>query len=119
MPTLADLMAVRVQTGEDDARVLHQRRDADLNNDIGIIHGGMASAGLELAASAAVNPDPGAGHLQTSSLRVNFMRPFMAGHAARYVGTPMRVGRSTGIADAVAIGDDGRVALKARLTAYR
>jgi uncharacterized protein (TIGR00369 family) len=118
-PTLADLMAVRVQAGEDDASVLRQRRDPDLNNDIGIIHGGMASAGLELAASGAINPDPAAGHLQTASLRVNFMRPFMAGNAARYVGTPVRIGRSTGIADAVAIGDDGRVALTARVTAYR
>jgi uncharacterized protein (TIGR00369 family) len=119
MPTLADLMAVRVQVGEDDARVLHQRRDPDLNNDIGIIHGGMASAGLELAASGAINPDSAAGHLQTASLRVNFMRPFMAGNAARYVGTPVRIGRRTGIAGAVAIGHDGRVALNARLTAYR
>jgi acyl-coenzyme A thioesterase PaaI-like protein len=79
----------------------------------------MASAGLELAASGAIKPDSAAGHLQTASLRVNFMRPFMAGNVARYVGTPVRIGRRTGIADAVAIGDDGRVALNARLTAYR
>lgn len=117
--TLEDLMAIRVQDSEDDSRVLYQRRDPDLNNDIGIVHGGMASAGLELAASAAINGDQSAGLFQTASLRVNFVRPFFAGSTSRYVGTPVRVGRTTGIADAQAIGDDGKVALAARVTAYR
>jgi uncharacterized protein (TIGR00369 family) len=108
-----------VQDSEDDSRVLYQRRDPDLNNDIGIVHGGMASAGLELAASAAINGDQSAGLFQTASLRVNFVRPFFAGNTSRYVGTPVRVGRTTGIADAQAIGDDGKVALAARITSYR
>jgi uncharacterized protein (TIGR00369 family) len=110
---------VQVGSGEDGSKVLNQNADPDLNNDIGIVHGGMASAGLELAASAALNPDPSADLLQTGSLRVNFQRPFLACTTSRYVGTPLRVGRSTGIADAVAIGDDGKVALTARVTAYR
>jgi uncharacterized protein (TIGR00369 family) len=118
-PTLADLMAVQIQPAEDGSRVLNQHADPDLNNDIGIVHGGMASAGLELAASAAMNPERSADLLQTGSLRVNFVRPLFAGTASRYVGTPLRVGRSTGVADAVAIGDDGKVALTARVTAYR
>jgi uncharacterized protein (TIGR00369 family) len=112
-------MAVQIQNSEDESRVLGQGADPDLNNDIGIVHGGMASAGLELASLAAINTDHSASGFQTASLRVNFLRPFFAGTASRYVGTPVRVGRSTGIADAVAIGDDGRVALKARITAYR
>ena len=118
-PTLADLMAVQIQSGQDGSTVLSQHVDPDLNNDIGIVHGGMAAAGLELAASAAINSDRSAGILHTASLRVNFMRPFMAGSTSRYVGTPLRVGRTTGIADAQAIGDNGKVALTARVTAYR
>jgi uncharacterized protein (TIGR00369 family) len=118
-PTLADLMAVQIQTDQDGSTVLNQHADPDLNNDIGIVHGGMAAAGLELAASAAINSDRSAGLLQTASLRVNFVRPFMAGSTSRYVGTPLRVGRTTGIADAQAIADDGKVALTARVTAYR
>jgi uncharacterized protein (TIGR00369 family) len=118
-PTLADLMAVQIRTGQDGSAVLSQHVDPDLNNDIGIVHGGMAAAGLELAASAAINSDRSAGILHTASLRVNFMRPFMAGSTSRYVGTPLRVGRTTGIADAQAIGDNGKVALTARVTAYR
>jgi uncharacterized protein (TIGR00369 family) len=102
-----------------NSTVLKQHADPDLNNDIGIVHGGMAAAGLELAASAAINADRCAGLLQTASLRVNFVRPFMAGSTSRYIGTPLRVGRTTGIADAQAIGDDGKVALTARVTAYR
>jgi uncharacterized protein (TIGR00369 family) len=117
--TLADMMAVRVHNGDDDTRVLYQQRDPDLNNDIGIVHGGIAAEGLELAASAVLNPDAAAGLLQTASLRVNFVRPFFAGNTSRYIGTPVRVGRTTGTADAQAIGDDGRVALYARVTAYR
>jgi uncharacterized protein (TIGR00369 family) len=116
--TLADLMAVRIQTMADGSLVLNQCADPDLNNDIGIVHGGIAAAGLELAASAAINRDRAAGLLQTASLRVNFARPFFAGDTSHYVGTPLRVGRTTGIADAQAIGDDGKVALTARVTAY-
>ncbi len=112
-------MAVQIHTGEDGSTVLKQHADPDLNNAIGIVHGGVASAGLELAASAAINPNLSAGLLQTASLRVNFVRPFFAGSTSRYIGTSLRVGRTTGIAEAQAIGDDGKVALTARLTAYR
>src|ERR1700739_5109753 len=98
--------------------VLAQRVDRNLNNDIDIVHGGVAAAGLELAALAAVNRDRSDGLLQTASLRVNFLRPFFAGVDSRYVGTPLRAGRSSAVGDAQAIGDDGTVALTA-VTAYR
>ncbi|ASR03112.1 MULTISPECIES: PaaI family thioesterase [Gordonia] len=115
--TIADLMAVSPRSA-DGGQVLVQKSDPCLNNDIGIVHGGVASAGLELAASAAINHGH-MGELQTASLRVNFLRPFMAGENSRYEGTAIRVGRSTAVGDARAIGDDGKVALVARVTAYR
>ncbi|EUA38754.1 hypothetical protein I549_4709 [Mycobacterium avium subsp. avium 2285 (R)] len=43
-PTLGERMAVQVDTGQHGAIVLRQHPDPDLNNDIGIVHGGMASA---------------------------------------------------------------------------
>jgi uncharacterized protein (TIGR00369 family) len=113
--TLADLMAVHV--GSDS--VLSQRVDANLNNDIDIVHGGVAACGLELAASAAINRGGSDALLQTASLRVNFLRPFFAGAASRYEGTPLRVGRGSAVGDAQAIGADGKVALTGRVTAYR
>jgi uncharacterized protein (TIGR00369 family) len=116
--TLADLMAVQVRDGDFEP-VLAQRVDRNLNNDIDIVHGGVAAAGLELAASAAINRGRSDELLQTASLRVNFLRPFFAGAESRYVGTPMRVGRGSAVGDAEAIGDDGKVALTARVTAYR
>ncbi|MGV0037253.1 PaaI family thioesterase [Mycobacterium paraffinicum] len=116
--TFADLMAVHVADNGPTA-VLAQRVDHNLNNDIDIVHGGVAAAGLELAASAAMNRDKTEDLLQTGSLRVNFLRPFFAGGESRYEGTPLRVGRNTGVADAQAIGDDGKVAITARATAYR
>jgi uncharacterized protein (TIGR00369 family) len=116
--TFAELMAVHVRDG-DSASVLAQRVDRNLNNDIDIVHGGVAAAGLELAASAAVNRDRSDGRLKTASLRVNFLRPFFAGANSRYEGTPLRVGRNTGVGDGQAIGDDGKVAITARITAYR
>ncbi|CDO31142.1 PaaI family thioesterase [Mycolicibacterium porcinum] len=115
--TLSDLMALEVRPKADGQVPLGQLVDPNLNNDIGIVHGGVAAAGLELAASAAINsPDGG---LRTGSLRVNFLRPFFAGAQSRYVGAPLRVGRNTGVGDAQAIGDDGKVAITARVTAYR
>jgi uncharacterized protein (TIGR00369 family) len=116
--TFADLIAVHV-VDRDCGPVLAQRVDGNLNNDIDIVHGGVAAAGLELAASAAVNQDRTDDLLQTASLRVNFLRPFFAGSESRYEGTPLRVGRNTGVGDAQAVGDDGKVAITARVTAYR
>lgn len=116
--TLAELMAVHVRDG-DSSSVLSQRVDPNLNNDIDIVHGGVAAAGLELAASAALNQSASDGLLQTASLRVNFLRPFFAGADSRYVGTPMRVGRGSAVGDAQAIGADGKVADTGRVTAYR
>ena len=64
---------------------------------------------------------PGSGDrpLRTASLRVNFIRQFRSSPESHYVGTALRVGRSSGIGDAQAIGPDGKVAIIARLTAYR
>ncbi|MCV7054825.1 PaaI family thioesterase [Mycolicibacterium gilvum] len=116
--SIADRMAVHVGP-EADGHVLVQRIDPNLNNDIDIVHGGVAAAGLEFAASAAINHGLPDAPLRTASLRVNFLRPFFAGANSRYEGTPMRVGRNSAVGDANAIGDDGKVALTARLTAYR
>lgn len=114
---LAEIMAVRA--GADGPRaVLFQAASSSLNNDLGIVHGGVASAGLELVSSAALNAgrdEP----LRTASLRVNFLRQLLCGTDSRYVGNAFRVGRRSGVADAQAIGADGGVALSARVTAYR
>jgi uncharacterized protein (TIGR00369 family) len=112
-------MAVDVDRCGDGTSVLRQRVDPCLNNEIGIVHGGVAAAGLELTASAAINADQPGDPLRTASLRVNFLRPFIAGHNSRYVGTPLRIGRTSAVSDARAIGDDDKVAITARLTAYR
>jgi acyl-coenzyme A thioesterase PaaI-like protein len=75
---------------------------------------------LELAASAAVNTGAVPGQqLRTASVRVNLLRPFFSGARSRYLGTALRVGHSTAVGDAQAIVDSGRVALTARITAYR
>lgn len=111
----AKLTVGAARTG-DGAVVLPQLPDRVLENSIGVVHGGVASAGLEVVGAAAV--DAG-GALRTASLRVNFLRQFFAGDESRYVGTPLRIGRRTGVADAAAIGADGRVAITARVTAYR
>lgn len=111
--TLADLMAVRPGAGA----VLYQSPNSALNNDMGIVNGGIAAAGLELVAAAALaegRDEP----LETASIRVSFLRPLLCGKDSRYVGTVVRGGRRTGVADAEAIGADGEVALTARLTAY-
>jgi uncharacterized protein (TIGR00369 family) len=114
---LSDRMAVRVAESGGVAKVLVQDSDPVLNNSLGIVHGGVSAMAAELVASAAVNA--GREHpLRTASLRVNFVRQFRSGPESRYVGTALRVGRRSGIAEAQAVGPDGEVAIIARLTAY-
>jgi uncharacterized protein (TIGR00369 family) len=117
--TLADLMAVEIGESGGATAVLMQRDDPVLNNSVGVVHGGVSSMGLELVGSAAVNRNTGQQSYRTASLRVNFLRPFHGGGDAHYRATPAHVGRSSGVADVQAVGSDGRIALLARLTAYR
>jgi uncharacterized protein (TIGR00369 family) len=121
--TLAELMTIEIAESGGSATVLMQRDDPVLNNLVGIVHGGVSSMGLELVASAALNstalePGPQTA-FHTASLRVNFLRPFHGGADAHYFGRPVHLGRSSGVAEAQAVGHDGRVALLARVTAYR
>ena len=120
--TLAELMAVAAMPVSDGVYRLRQHPDPMVNNLIGIVHGGVSSAGLEIVASAAVNHGRGE-PFRTGSLRVNFLRPFFApadGSAESvYEGTAVRVGRSSAVGDARAIGPDGKPAVIARVTAYR
>lgn len=111
---LRDIMAIDI----DEPNVIHQRQNAALNNTLGIVHGGVSAAGLELAASAAINVDRSGELLHTASLRVNYLRPFFSGGESRYVGSVLRVGRRSGVAEAQAVGPDGQPALLARVTAY-
>ncbi|OBI84601.1 PaaI family thioesterase [Mycobacterium sp. E740] len=117
--TLGERMAVRIAESAGAGPVLLQDEDPVLNNLIGIVHGGVSAMALELVASAALNADRTEAPLRTSSLHVNFMRPFHGGIESRYAGTTLRVGRSTGVAEAKAVGPGGEVAIVARLTAYR
>ena len=116
--SLVELMSADALPPDDGTYLLGQRPDSIINNLIGIVHGGVSSTGLELVASAAINhgqSEP----LRTASIRVNFLRPFFAGERSRYEGTVVRVGRNSAIGDAQAVGDDGKVAITARITGYR
>ena len=115
---LADLMAVEALPTEDGTYRLRQCPDPMVNNLIGIVHGGVSSAGLELVGAAALNHQQDT-PMRTASIRVNFMRPFVAGAQSVYEGTALRIGRTSAIADAVAIGPDGKAAVLARITGYR
>lgn len=118
--SLVDLMSAQVLPRDREAGtyLLAQQPDSIINNLIGIVHGGVSSAGLELVASAAIN-DGQAEPLRTASIRVNFLRPFFAGERSRYEGTAVRVGRNSAIGDAQAVSEDGKVAIMARITGYR
>ena len=116
--TLAKLMAATPMPVTDDVRRLAQSPDPILGNAVGTVHGGVAAMGLELVASAAMNTGRAETPLRTCSVRVNFLRPFIASGTAHYAGTAVRVGRRSAVADAEAIGGDGKVCLIARVTAY-
>jgi uncharacterized protein (TIGR00369 family) len=116
--TLSELMSLTKASVEFDRAELIQASNPLLNNAIGFLHGGVAAAGLELACAAALN-NTQRKTFRTASLVVNFLRPLsMDGGACRYVATAMHVGRRTAVADAHAIGSDGRLAITGRVTAY-
>lgn len=115
---LAELMAVETLPTEDATYRLRQRPDPMINNLIGIVHGGVSSAGLELVAAAAFHHEQRE-PLRTASIRVNFLRPFTAGAESVYEATALRIGRTSAVADAAAIGPDGKPAVIARVTGYR
>lgn len=117
--SLAELMAVEIGESGGGAAVLVQGDDPVLNNSVGAVHGGVSSMGLELVGSAALNHDATAQPYRTASLRVNFLRPFHGGGEAHYRAKPAHIGRSSGVAEVQAVGSDGKLALLARLTAYR
>lgn len=117
--TLAELMAVEIAESGGTGVILRQRAHPSVNNTLGAVHGGVAAAGLELAASAAINAQGAESELRTASLRINYLRRLIGGGRSHYTATPLHVGRSSGVAEAQGIGDDGRVALTARLTGYR
>lgn len=116
---LDDIMALRIGDSGDGRPVLFQSQNAILNNSMGIVHGGVAAAGVELAASAAINAGHAVEPLNTASLRVNYLRQFFSGAGSCYQGSAVRVGRRSGVGEAHAIGADGEIALIARVTAYR
>ena len=119
--SLAERMAVRVAESGGAAKVLVQDPDPVLNNSLGIVHGGVSAMALELVGSAAVNAGREDEPLHTASLRVNFLRQFCtvpSGAESRYEGTALHVGRSSGVAEARAVGEDGKAAIIARVTTY-
>ncbi|MCF6389601.1 PaaI family thioesterase [Mycobacterium sp. MBM] len=117
--TLGELMAVEEAESGGTGVVLRQHQHPAINNTLGAVHGGVAAAGLELVASAALNTDRTGAPLLTASVRVNYLRPLTGGGHAHYTATPLHLGRRSGVAEARGIGDDGKVALTARVTGYR
>lgn len=116
--SLADRMAVRVAESGGATKVLIQDPDPVLNSSLGIVHGGVSAMALELVGSAAVNEGRNDMPLSTASLRVNFLRQFRITPESRYEGSALRIGRGSAVAEARAVGDDGKAAIIARLTAY-
>lgn len=116
--SLAELMAVEPIAVADGTYRLRQQPDPMINNLIGIVHGGVSSAGLELVAAAAINHEQSQ-PFRTASIRINFLRPFLAGAQSVYEGTALRVGRTSAIGDSRAVGDDGKTSVIARVTGYR
>ena len=116
--SLAHLMAVEPMATAGGTYRLRQRPDPMINNLIGIVHGGVSSAGLELVAAAAINHEQSE-PFRTASIRINFLRPFLSGAQSVYEGTALRIGRTSAIADYRAVGDDGKTSVIARITGYR
>lgn len=116
--SLAELMAVAPSGDQVGCHVMAQRPDPMIFNASDNVHGGIAAIGLETVSSAAIWEEVG-DDFWSGSLQVNFLRPFVAGTSSHYSGRVAHAGSTVAVADAQAIGDNGKLAATARLTAYR
>ncbi|MFF7944712.1 acyl-CoA thioesterase domain-containing protein [Nocardia gamkensis] len=112
----AGMMAIDIREGAGSATLL-QRVDPVLNNAMGVVNGGVAAAGAEMAASAAINVN--ADLAQTTAMRVNFLCPFRSQEGGHYRAAVVRNGRGVAVAEGSAVNGDGSVAVTALVTAYR
>ena len=80
-----------------------------------VLHGGVVSALVDLAAHAALNAVTGIG-MPTIDLRVDYLRPALAPLNA--VATPRRVGRNIGVVDIEVLDRAGKLAALGRVV-YR
>lgn len=80
----------------------------DFRNAHGTIHGGLLMTSLDSAVLQSVRSNV-VGHFgqSTIELKANFMRPAVNA-SVRVFGTALHVGRTTGVARAVAVDDEGR-----------
>ncbi|WP_083198705.1 hotdog domain-containing protein [Mycobacterium malmoense] len=115
--SFAEMLGVRLDRTAGSTPIISQLADPGIKNALGIVNGGVAAAGAELAASAAIHGANGPAH--TASFRVNFLRPFHAGGGAHYVGSVLRAGRNIALAEGNAINGDGSKAATVVVTAYR
>ena len=80
----------------------------EFRNAHGNIHGGLLTTALDSAVLQAVRSQtPGLFTQSTIELKANFMRPAV-GAIVRIEGIAIHVGRTTGVARALAVGGDGR-----------
>ncbi len=115
---LGELMCVRVgDAGAEADALLWQAPSPVLDNSMGVVHGGVAAAGCELAGAAAL--DQGSDGPETASLTVSYLRPFRSAAGSHYRARVSGAGGRRGVAEVEAISGDGRTALQARVIAYR
>jgi uncharacterized protein (TIGR00369 family) len=116
--TLLDRLSLRQESAGQDYRLVPQP-DPILNNGMGMVHGGVVGATLELVAAGALHLSvPPSEPKYTGGLRINYLRPMNVGGDARYEAAVARVGRNIAIVDSSAIRADGREAARARVTSY-
>ncbi|QRY42728.1 PaaI family thioesterase [Mycolicibacterium boenickei] len=116
--TLAELLAVSPSGDQAGYHVMAQHPDPMIFNASENVHGGIAATGMEMVGSAAIWEKVG-DDFWSGSLQVNFLRPFVAGTSSHYAGSVAHAGSTVAVADAEAIGENGKLAATARLTAYR
>jgi len=113
-----ELLAIqRVAGAKDGEVVLAAQPDSVVGNAMGFVHGGVVAAAIECAALGALEAG-GAAPMSVGSIRVNYLRPFIAGDGACYRARAERIGRSVASVVANAVGADGAIAASARVTAY-
>lgn len=81
----------------------------DMANPVGNVHGGVVATIIDEMTGAAVISMIEAGSAPTVSLHIDFLNPIPIGPTYTAIGEVVRLGRSTAVADARVLAEDGTV----------
>ncbi|HEX9035874.1 MAG TPA: PaaI family thioesterase [Ktedonobacterales bacterium] len=110
-PPIAKLMSLEMVSVEDGCVVFAATPGEQHYNPLGVVHGGLAATLLDTAIGCAMQTKaPAGGFYTTIELKVNYLRPLLAGMGQVYgEATVLNTSRNLAFAEARVVGANGKL----------